>query len=274
MSSLIDGKKHAADWLEEYKDEIVGSKLVIVIAGNNPASLQYVTMKKRKGEELGVKVVVEHFPETAQVQEIVRTIQEYNEDSETTGIMVQLPLPLQLESYHREILDSISASKDVDCLTTHRIGRILTDTQPLLPATVAGVQRLLKQEEIDVQGKIVTILGASLIVGTPLALYLQAKNATVTVCNKYTPDTAIFTSKADIVISAVGRPHLIQEKDIKPNAIVIDIGISSQNGKTVGDVEFSSVSQVAAKITPVPGGVGPMTVAALFANLAQLKESN
>jgi methylenetetrahydrofolate dehydrogenase (NADP+) / methenyltetrahydrofolate cyclohydrolase len=269
---LLDGKLTATNWLTSMQPELAGLGLGIVLVGNNPASEMYVKMKSQKANALGIITNVQLLADAAGVNEVIEVIETFNHNPSITGIMVQLPLPEHLLPYTRTILDSILYSKDVDVLSGARLSQILTSDESLLPATPTGILRLLSQYAISVTGKHCVMVGTSLLVGTPLAIRLQQLGATVTMCDKYTVDLEEHTLRADIVISAVGKSGLITEDYIKPGAVVVDVGTSEVNGKMVGDVVFDQVSLLASYITPSPGGVGPMTIAALFSNLLTLNK--
>lgn len=271
---IIDGRQYAKEWLQEFPPTAFNRcKLAVVLIGNDPASLQFVEMKRKKAEVLGVNFEVIHLQEDTRQELIISHIKHLNTQEAVTGILVQLPLPPALKKATREILDSIDPAKDVDCLTTRRLGAVLTNPVALLPATVQGILHLLRKQHVTIQSRHCVIIGASLLVGTPLALTLERQGATTTVCNEYTSDLATISSQADILISATGVPRLIGEKHVKKGAVVIDVGTNKLNGELVGDVDFDTVHKVASVITPVPGGVGPMTIAALFFNLLQIQKN-
>ena len=270
---ILDGKIVAADIKQRLKQEIdtaVASglrqpHLVIIPVGDDPASKVYVRNKIKACEECGIFVTHSAHNEDVSFYHIIGLIDYCNQNPFIDGIMVQLPLPKGWDE--RIIIDTIDPSKDVDGLTTTNIGRLRSGQQCLKPCTAAGIIDLCKYYHIELDGKNVTIIGRSNIVGKPLTDMMMAEGATVTQCHTHTSDLMFHTLTADIIISAVGKPKLITEKMIKCGAIVIDVGINrDENGKLCGDVDYENVRVVAEHITPVPGGVGPMTVAELMSN--------
>ena len=277
---ILDGKLVANEIGSKLKEEILGSDkrppyLVIISVGDDPASKVYVRNKIKKAEELGI--VAHCFPmmadlvDTKYVQGIVA---KFNEDPEVDGIMVQLPLPSHLNE--REIIDAIDPAKDVDGLTTTNIGRLRSGQSCIKPCTAAGVMDLLDYYHIPVEGKDVTIIGRSNIVGKPLADLMMAAGATVTQCHSKTTSIQYHTQGADIIISAVGKPKFLTDTHILPTTdAIIDVGINrDENGKLCGDVDFDSVKDLTDAITPVPGGVGPMTVIELMKNTVECWRKN
>ncbi|MBD3249383.1 bifunctional methylenetetrahydrofolate dehydrogenase/methenyltetrahydrofolate cyclohydrolase [Candidatus Woesearchaeota archaeon] len=256
MAKILDGKSIAEKILSDIKKYIkmknLNLSLLIVLCGKNKGSLLYTNLKKRKGEKVGIKVEIKKFSEKSDESEIINVIKTSHHD----GVIVQLPLPSNKNK--NNILSSIPPEKDVDGLTKHSI---------FTPATPKGIIRLLKEYGVSVKGKNIIIINDSMIVGRPLANLMLDKGATVTICNKFTKDINIHTKKADIVVSGVGIPNFIKKDMIKESAVVIDVGISKKQGKVLGDVDFDSVNEKASFITPVPGGVGPMTIAMLLENI-------
>lgn len=241
-------------------------QLVIVQIGENEASSVYINQKKKMGESLSVKVLNINLSEEVEESEILDVISEYNDDEETSGIIVQLPIPKKFNS--RNILDSIKPEKDVDGLSSVQTGFLLTkNPKAFTPATTRGIITILDYYKIDLRGKNVVIVGRSNLVGLPTAISLIHRDATVTVCNSHTKDLEQVTNKADILIVACGKLRLITENFIKKNAVVIDVGIHKTEKGLCGDVDFEKVSDKTFGITPVPGGVGPLTVISLFQNL-------
>ena len=270
---ILDGKIVAADIKQRLKQEIdtaVASglrqpHLVIRSVGDDPASKVYIRNKIKACEECGIFVTHSAHNEDVSFYYIIGLIDYCNQNPFIDGIMVQLPLPKGWDE--RVIIDTIDPSKDVDGLTTTNIGRLRSGQKCLKPCTAAGIIDLCKYYDIELDGKDVTIIGRSNIVGKPLADMMMAEGATVTQCHTHTSDLMFHTLTADIIISAVGKPKLITEKMIKCGAIIIDVGINrDENGKLCGDVDYENVWAVAEHITPVPGGVGPMTVAELMSN--------
>jgi methylenetetrahydrofolate dehydrogenase (NADP+)/methenyltetrahydrofolate cyclohydrolase len=242
--------------------------LVAILVGDDPASASYVRGKKRACEKAGLKSTVHALPATTTEQELLALVQQCNADPDVHGILVQLPLPKQIRTQH--VLDAVSPLKDVDAFHPENVGRIVQGRPRFLPCTPHGIQRMLFEEKIKIAGAEVVVLGRSEIVGKPMALMLMQKgtgaDATVTVCHSRTRNLPDVTRRADILIAAIGSAHFVKANMVKPGAVVIDVGINRVGDKLVGDVEFEAVRQVASAITPVPGGVGKMTIAMLLAN--------
>jgi len=287
-AQIIDGKGIAAQVREEAKlraDKLhergITPGLALVLVGENPSSLSYVRSKGDAAEQAGIYSDMFHLPENTDQQTLLSRIFDLNEDGRFHGILVQLPLPKQLDEH--AIINAIDPSKDADGVTPMSLGRLLRGEPGPWPATPAGIVELLHRSRNPPNGKHVVVCGRSNIVGKPVAAILMQKNpranATVTLCHTGTPDLASFTRQADILIAAMGSPDAITAGMVKPGAVVIDVGNnwiedeSRQSGRRlVGDVDFESVRQVASAITPVPGGVGPMTVAMLLSNTVMLAE--
>lgn len=284
---IIDGKAVAADVTARVKERVEALKakgvtvgLAVILAGEDPASQVYVRNKIKKCAELGIDSRRIDLPADVTMETMLSTIDELNRDPSIHGILVQFPPPKQLDQ--EKIIDAISPDKDVDCFCDRNVGRILEGRiDGFLPCTPAGVMELLKAAGIDPSGKHAVVVGRSNIVGKPLAALLMQKNkganATVTVVHSGTPDLARFTRDADILIAAIGKPCFITGDMIKPGAAVIDVGINRVAGpdgksKLAGDVDFDSAVEVAGAITPVPGGVGPMTIAMLMDNAVRAAE--
>ena len=268
-------KQQLKEEIEQYKNKGARSpRLLIVSVGDDPASKVYVRNKMKAAEEVGI--IATHFPMIADTDEnyIKEIIQEFNDDSLIDGIMAQLPLPAHLDE--RAIIDAIDPAKDVDGLTTTNIGRLRSGQPCLEPCTARGVMDILKYYDIDVEGKDVTIIGRSNIVGKPLADMMMAAGATVTQCHSHTFSTVRYTANSKIVISAVGKPHFLRAEHLDYDGqIIVDVGINrDENGKLCGDVDFEDVVNKCAAITPVPGGVGPMTVAELMKNTVECWKKN
>ncbi len=253
--------------------------LVIVQVGNRIESTTYINQKKTFGEKIGVRVVHEQFPETVTSEQLISEIKRFNTDNSITGIIVQLPLPVNLNP--NEIIDAIDPKKDVDGLTATNTKYLLHNEKGIVPATTRGILTLLKHYQISVDGKKVVIIGRSNLVGKPTALALLNKNATVTITHRHTKNIADEAKHADILIVAAGSPKLVTAEFTAPNQTIIDVGISAYETTTadgtktrtlVGDVDFNAVKDLVDAITPVPGGVGPMTVASLFENVVDAAE--
>lgn len=271
---IIDGKEIAAQiegQVKEAIDKIDGRKptLAFVRVGENPASITYIKMKKKKCREVGIHSRDVELPEETTEEELLNTLSALNEDDEVDGILVQLPLPSQIHT--ENILEAVDHKKDVDGFHPYNVGKLLIgDTSGFFPCTPYGIVVLLQKAGIDPAGKHVVIVGRSNIVGKPLAALLMQKRkgagATVTVAHSQTENLEEITRSADILIAAIGKAHFIKKEMVKEGATVIDVGINRLDGKLTGDVAFDEVEKVCDKITPVPGGVGPMTIAMLLSN--------
>ncbi|MFM7573466.1 MAG: bifunctional methylenetetrahydrofolate dehydrogenase/methenyltetrahydrofolate cyclohydrolase FolD, partial [Snowella sp.] len=243
--------------------------LAVLMVGDNPASAVYVRNKEKACEKIGMRSFGTHFPTETTQEELTAVIEELNADPNVDGILVQLPLPKHLDSV--ALLHTIAPEKDADGLHPVNLGHLVRGETGLRSCTPAGVMALLAEYNIDVGGKNAIVIGRSILVGKPLALMLLEKNATVTIAHSRTQNLAELIRQADIVVGAVGQPEMITADMVKPGAIVIDVGInrvidSSGNAHLVGDVDFASVAPIAGYITPVPGGIGPMTIAILLQN--------
>ncbi len=289
MAELIDGKKIAQKVLEEVKSELIllhkrniKPSLTVVLVGNDPASEIYVNSKEKKANELGIlsnKIVLSRHTSE---RELLELISKLNKESEVSAILVQFPLPPQIDE--RRVRDAISPNKDVDGLNSQNIGKLVNGDEMLAPCTPKGIARLLKEYNVDVEGKNAVVVGRSLLVGKPIATMLLNRNATVSVCHSKTYNLIDYTKSADILIVAMGKSNFIKADMVKQGAVVIDVGVNrvktkslyenalvikedvDQAAKITGDVDFEAVSKKAKLITPVPGGVGPMTIAMLMQN--------
>ena len=274
MADIIDGKR-VADIIckklkEKIKYEAKPPVLAVILANNDPASKIYVSAKEKKSAQIGIKTCIYRFDSSITQGNLIKLIHELNTDDSVNGILVQLPLYKHLNQ--NEILNIIDPKKDVDGFHPINTGRLCSNLNPyVFPCTPKGILRLLKEYKIDVCGKNVVVVGRSNIVGKPLALLLTNHDATVTLAHSKTKDLKKITKNADILISATGQPKLITADMVKKGAIVIDVGITRQLDKTlVGDVDFEKVKNKTSLITPVPGGVGPMTIACLMENTYEL----
>ncbi len=268
---IIDGKEIAKKSYREIKartaalrEQGITPGLTVIIVGENPASQTYVASKEKRALKLGWNSEVIRLPESAGQQELCEIIDRLNADESVDGILVQLPLPKHINEL--EVLECISPAKDVDGFHIVNSGRLFAGLDGFVPCTPKGVMKLIDSTGVDISGKNAVVIGRSLIVGKPAALLLTARNATVTVCHSKTADIGEYTRLADIVVAAVGKPNFVTADMIKPGAVVIDVGINRVNGELCGDVDFESVKEVAGYITPVPGGVGQMTIAMLMEN--------
>lgn len=267
-AKILDGKACAErvfGYLKQNIDYFSASPtLIIYRIGDDPASEVYVRNKVRAAEKVGIKVIVNHHPATALPSNIKQAIEIESRHPDIHGIMIQLPLPEGWDE--RELIECIPPQKDVDGLTYENMGLLHEDRAWHCPCTARGIFWLLHENGISISGKHVVVVGRSEIVGKPAALLALNHDATVTICHSFTEDLAAMTRQADILIVAVGKPNLITADMVKPGAVVVDVGINRVDGKLCGDVDFEAVSKVAGWITPVPGGVGPMTVAMLMLN--------
>lgn len=274
-AKIIDGKAIAQKMREALRkrvESLVGEGvlpgLAVIIVGENPASKVYVRNKEKACIDAGMSSEVIALPAETTESEVLDRIDRLNRDPNVHGILVQLPLPQHFNS--RRVLDAISAEKDVDGFHPCNVGAMLLGNPGLQPCTPHGVMKMLEHEGIEIRGKHAVIVGASNIVGKPMAIMLLAKGATVTICNSKTKDLAHHTRDADILVVAVGRANLVAGDMIKEGAVVIDVGMNRlEDGRLAGDVDFPSASERAAWITPVPGGVGPMTIAMLLENTVE-----
>lgn len=274
----IDGKALAqrvraevAQRVEKLKTQGITPGLTVVLVGEDPASQVYVRNKALACEKAGMKSDVIRLPATTSQAELLALIDQLNQDPTVHGILVQLPLPDSLDEH--AVIEAIAATKDVDGFHISNAGLLLTGKPLFRPCTPYGVMKMLEDEQVNLRGAEAVVIGASNIVGKPMALMLQAEGATVTICNSKTKDLAAHTRRADVLVVAVGRPQMITGDMVKPGAVVIDVGINRlESGKLVGDVDYDSVAQVASAVTPVPGGVGPMTIAMLLVNTVEAAE--
>ena len=273
MSAVIlDGKKLAAKIRSEIKADTeklisrgVKPGLAVVLVGEDPASKVYVRNKKLACEEVGFLSEEYDLPETTTEEELLSLIDKLNKKSDIHGILVQAPLPKHID--FKKVTETISPLKDVDAFHPFNVGKIMIGDFDFLPCTPAGVMELIKLSGTDLTGKNCVVVGRSNIVGKPQSMLLLKENATVTICHSKTENLPSFTSKADVLVVAVGRAEMIKGDMIKPGAVVIDVGMNrNAEGKLVGDVDFAEASEVASYITPVPGGVGPMTITMLLKN--------
>lgn len=269
MAKIIDGKAVSAAVKEQVRAEIERDKLkvglAVVIVGDDPASRVYVNNKKKACELCGIKSYEYALPADATETELLELVDTLNADGNVNGILVQLPLPKQIDE--KKIIERISPVKDVDAFHESNVGKIMIGNYAFLPCTPAGCMELIRSTGVEIAGKECVVVGRSNIVGKPMAMLLLHANGTVTICHSKTKDLKEVCRRADILIAAVGKPNFITADMVKEGAVVIDVGINRlDNGKLCGDVKFDEVSEKAAYITPVPGGVGPMTIAMLMKN--------
>ena len=272
MAKILNGKEVSQRIKDELKEEVKKLKndnivpgLAVIIVGDDPASRVYVNSKKKACEEIGIYSQEYALPENTTQDELLDLVEKLNGDTKINGILVQLPLPSHIDE--EAVINAISPKKDVDAFHPVNVGKIMIGNYDFLPCTPAGVMELIKESGIDISGKECVVVGRSNIVGKPQAMLLLHQNGTVTICHSRTKDLAEKTKNADILIAAVGKPNFITGDMIKEGAVVIDVGINRiAPKKLVGDVDFESAENKASAITPVPGGVGPMTIAMLMKN--------
>ncbi len=273
MTTILDGKKLRDEIFEELKGKIeklsVKPSLAVILVGDNPSSKIYVNNKKKCAEKLGINSIVISYPADITEKELLNKIQELNDDKNITAILVQLPLPDHIDKF--KVIDAISPKKDVDGLTPYNSGKLFAGEKPYVyPCTPKGILLMLDHYGIEIEGKHAVVIGRSNLVGKPVAQMLLNRNATVTLCHSKTKNLTEITKTADILISAVGK-KVVGENMLKNNCVVIDVGIfRGENGKICGDVDFDKVAKTTSYISPVPGGVGPMTIASLMLNTFEL----
>ncbi len=273
MTQLMDGKATARKVEEELKLRITTLKergkriphLSVVLVGDHPASLSYVGGKEKSCARVGMSSEVLHIPRNISQAELIKVIQRLNEDTKVDGILVQLPLPSELDA--QEVVRAIDPMKDVDGLHPINVGKMHMQMKGFEPCTPRGIIRLLDEYQIPLQGKDVVVIGRSNLVGRPIAQLLLNRNATVTICHSKTADLHRYTRSADVIVVAIGRPYFLKKDHVSSKTTVIDVGINRlENGKLVGDADFDAMNGYVANMTPVPGGVGPMTIAMLLEN--------
>ena len=278
MAELIDGKRISKEIKDELKEKVAAYKsqgieiaLAVIQVGQDPASTVYVGNKKKACEYIGIKSVAYELPEETTEEELLEVIDKLNKDDSIYGILVQLPIPKHINEDH--IIQAIDPKKDVDGFHPQSVGALSIGQPGFVSCTPAGIIQLLKRSGISIEGKECVVIGRSNIVGKPMALLLLRENGTVTICHSRTKNLKEVTKRADILVAAVGKPKMIDASYVKEGAVVIDVGIHrNAENKLCGDVDFDSVEKVASAITPVPGGVGPMTIAMLMNNCVEAVE--
>lgn len=278
MATILDGKLSAKKWRAETKQRVavLGEKrgivptLAVILVGEDPASQIYVRNKVKMAKRVGIRSITKTLPATASEAEVLEIIAELNQDSEVDGILVQLPLPEQINE--ETILLAVNPAKDVDGFHPLNLGKLWGGQPELVPATAAGIMRLLADYQLKLEGKNALIIGRSLIVGRPLAGLFLAADATVTIAHSHTSNAKELAQQADIIVAAIGQANFVTADYIKPGAVVIDVGTNRIDGHLVGDVDYDGVFTRAGYLTPVPGGVGPMTIAALLSQTTDLAE--
>lgn len=280
MAKIIDGKQISLDIKNELKEKVAKYKeqgieitLAVVKVGNDPASAVYVRNKEKACEYVGINSKTLALPEETTEEELLKVVKELNEDKNVNGILVQLPLPKHIDE--SKVLLTIDSTKDVDGFHPVNVGKMVIGEDTFLPCTPAGIIEMIKRTDIDIEGKECVVIGRSNIVGKPMAMLMLKENATVTIAHSRTKGLKEVTKRADIIVAAIGKAKFVTADYVKEGAVVIDVGMDrDENGKLCGDVDFESVSKVASAITPVPGGVGPMTVTMLLVNCLRSVELN
>ena len=280
MAKIIDGKQISLDIKNELKEKVAKYKeqgieitLAVVKVGNDPASAVYVRNKEKACEYVGINSKTLALPEETTEEELLNVVKKLNEDKNVNGILVQLPLPKHIDE--SKVLLTIDSTKDVDGFHPVNVGKMVIGEDTFLPCTPAGIIEMIKRTDIDIEGKECVVIGRSNIVGKPMAMLMLKENATVTIVHSRTKDLKEVTKRADIIVAAIGKAKFVTADYVKEGAVVIDVGMDrDENGKLCGDVDFESVSKVASAITPVPGGVGPMTVTMLLVNCLRSVELN
>ena len=280
MAKIIDGKAislaikdELKEKVAEYKNKGIDITLAVVKVGNDPASAVYVRNKEKACEYVGINSRTLALPEETTQEELLKVVRELNEDDTVNGILVQLPLPKHIDE--SEILLAINSTKDVDGFHPVNVGKMVIGEDTFLPCTPSGIIEMLKRSDIDIEGKECVVIGRSNIVGKPMSLLMLKENATVTIAHSRTKDLKEVTKRADILVAAIGKPKFVTADYVKEGAVVIDVGMDrDENGKLCGDVDFESVEPKVSAITPVPGGVGPMTVTMLLVNCLRSVELN
>lgn len=272
VAKILDGKQIAKDYrqglqsqVEALKEKGFTPKLSVILVGNDGASQSYVRSKKKAAEKIGMISEIVHLEETATEEEVLNELNRLNNDDSVSGILVQVPLPKQVSE--QKILEAINPDKDVDGFHPINIGKLYIDEQTFVPCTPLGIMEILKHADIDLEGKNAVVIGRSHIVGQPVSKLLLQKNASVTILHSRSKDMASYLKDADVIVSAVGKPGLVTKDVVKERAVIIDVGNTpDENGKLKGDVDYDAVKEIAGAITPVPGGVGPLTITMVLNN--------
>ncbi|MEN0379113.1 bifunctional methylenetetrahydrofolate dehydrogenase/methenyltetrahydrofolate cyclohydrolase FolD [Staphylococcus aureus] len=272
VAKILDGKQIAKDYRQGLQDQVEAlkekgftPKLSVILVGNDGASQSYVRSKKKAAEKIGMISEIVHLEETATEEEVLNELNRLNNDDSVSGILVQVPLPKQVSE--QKILEAINPEKDVDGFHPINIGKLYIDEQTFVPCTPLGIMEILKHADIDLEGKNAVVIGRSHIVGQPVSKLLLQKNASVTILHSRSKDMASYLKDADVIVSAVGKPGLVTKDVVKEGAVIIDVGnMPDENGKLKGDVDYDAVKEIAGAITPVPGGVGPLTITMVLNN--------
>ncbi len=272
VAKILDGREIAKTYraglqaeVENLKEHNIVPKLTVILVGNDGASQSYVNSKKKAAEKIGMISEIVHMDESSTEEEVLSELDRLNNDDSVSGILVQVPLPKQVSE--AKVLEAINPDKDVDGFNPINIGRLYTGERTFIPCTPLGIMEILKHADIDLKGKNVAVIGRSHIVGQPVSKLLTDQDATVTLLHSKSTNTEEVLKQADVIVSAVGRVHLVTKDLVKPGAVIIDVGNTpDENGKLKGDVDFEAVKEVASAITPVPGGVGPLTITMVLNN--------
>ncbi|EHS10432.1 TPA: bifunctional methylenetetrahydrofolate dehydrogenase/methenyltetrahydrofolate cyclohydrolase FolD [Staphylococcus aureus] len=272
VAKILDGKQIAKDYRQGLQDQVEAlkekgftPKLSVILVGNDGASQSYVRSKKKAAEKIGMISEIIHLEETATEEEVLNELNRLNNDDSVSGILVQVPLPKQVSE--QKILEAINPEKDVDGFHPINIGKLYIDEQTFVPCTPLGIMEILKHADIDLEAKNAVVIGRSHIVGQPVSKLLLQKNASVTILHSRSKDMASYLKDADVIVSAVGKPSLVTKDVVKEGAVIIDVGNTpDENGKLKGDVDYDAVKEIAGAITPVPGGVGPLTITMVLNN--------
>ncbi|WP_368410347.1 bifunctional methylenetetrahydrofolate dehydrogenase/methenyltetrahydrofolate cyclohydrolase FolD [Staphylococcus aureus] len=272
VAKILDGKQIAKDYRQGLQDQVEAlkekgftPKLSVILVGNDGASQSYVKSKKKAAEKIGMISEIVHLEETATEEEVLNELNRLNNDDSVSGILVQVPLPKQVSE--QKILEAINPEKDVDGFHPINIGKLYIDEQTFVPCTPLGIMEILKHADIDLEAKNAVVIGRSHIVGQPVSKLLLQKNASVTILHSRSKDMASYLKDADVIVSAVGKPSLVTKDVVKEGAVIIDVGNTpDENGKLKGDVDYDAVKEIAGAITPVPGGVGPLTITMVLNN--------
>ncbi|HDC6001856.1 TPA: bifunctional methylenetetrahydrofolate dehydrogenase/methenyltetrahydrofolate cyclohydrolase FolD [Staphylococcus aureus] len=272
VAKILDGKQIAKDYrqglqnqVEALKEKGFTPKLSVILVGNDGASQSYVRSKKKAAEKIGMISEIVHLEETATEEEVLNELNRLNNDDSVSGILVQVPLPKQVSE--QKILEAINPDKDVDGFHPINIGKLYIDEQTFVPCTPLGIMEILKHADIDLEGKNAVVIGRSHIVGQPVSKLLLQKNASVTILHSRSKDMASYLKDADVIVSAVGKPGLVTKDVVKEGAVIIDVGNTpDEDGKLKGDVDYDAVKEIVGAITPVPGGVGPLTITMVLNN--------
>ncbi|HDE6668015.1 TPA: bifunctional methylenetetrahydrofolate dehydrogenase/methenyltetrahydrofolate cyclohydrolase FolD [Staphylococcus aureus] len=272
VAKILDGKQIAKDYRQGLQDQVEAlkekgftPKLSVILVGNDGASQSYVRSKKKAAEKIGMISEIVHLEETATEEEVLNELNRLNNDDSVSGILVQVPLPKQVSE--QKILEAINPEKDVDGFHPINIGKLYIDEQTFVPCTPLGIMEILKHADIDLEAKNAVVIGRSHIVGQPVSKLLLQKNASVTILHSRSKDMASYLKDADVIVSAVGKPGLVTKDVVKEGAVIIDVGNTpDENDKLKGDVDYDAVKEIAGAITPVPGGVGPLTITMVLNN--------